>query len=151
MKELDYDHLIQEALRQVVKNALKIAATEGLHGDHHFYITFCTDRNDVKIPDHLRAQHPDEVTIVLQHQFWDLRVDDNKFSVTLSFHGKHENLVIPYKALISFMDPSVKFGLQFTPEDAPSDDLGAEEFPPDPNKPTDGKSNVIAMDTFRKK
>ena len=154
MKELDYDLLIQDALKQVVKEALKIAAIEGLHGDHHFYITFRTDRNDVKMPKHLRDQHPDEVTIVLQHQFWDLKIEENKFSVTLSFHGKHETLVVPYSALISFMDPSVKFGLQFSP-DEPSEEMMAMTLDSEgelkSHKPTDGKNNVVTLDSFRKK
>ena len=152
MKELDYDVLIQDALRNVVKNALNIAATEGLEGDHHFYITFRTDRKDVTMPIQLREQHPDEVTIVIQHQFWDLKADDQKFCVTLSFHGKHEKLIVPYTALVSFMDPSVKFGLQFNPEYLEEDILSYPEPPatPSPKTPT-GKGNVVTMDSFRKK
>ncbi len=117
MDGLDYDELIQEALREVVRKTLQTISKQGLPGNHHFYITFRTDRPDVVMPEYLREQHPDEVTVVLQHQFWDLNIDEETFSVTLSFNGHHERLTIPYVALVSFMDPSVKFGLQFTPEE----------------------------------
>lgn len=142
---LDYDGLIQEALRDVVKRTLGIVLKSGLPGNHHFYITFRTDRRDVSMPDYLREQHPDEVTVVLQHQYWDLVVGDKEFSVTLSFNGKQERLTIPYGALVSFMDPSVKFGLQFTPDEYA-----------EPIRPTGGGSdgkhtNVVTLDTFRKK
>jgi uncharacterized protein len=151
---LDYDQLIQEALRDVVRKTLQTVSKKGLPGNHHFYITFRTDRNDVVMPEYLREQHPDEVTVVLQHQFWDLNIDNSSFSVTLSFNGHHERLVIPYGALVSFMDPSVKFGLQFTPEEATS------EGPP-PSKKKDGESedspkplgiksdNIVTLASFR--
>src|SRR5690606_30894807 len=84
-------------------------------GRHHFYITFESTRPDVKVPEYLRKQHPEEITIVLQHQFWDLKADDKGFSVLLSFNEVQERIEVSYAALISFLDPSVKFGLQFEP------------------------------------
>ncbi|MBP6986434.1 MAG: hypothetical protein KBB83_07615 [Alphaproteobacteria bacterium] len=154
MNSLDYDTLIQEALRDVVRKTLQSVSKKGLPGNHHFYITFRTDRADVTMPDYLRQQHPDEVTVVLQHQFWDLSIEEKLFSVTLSFNGHHERLVIPYGALVSFMDPSVKFGLQFTPDEpglnAPAlskktdaaDEKSSEEKSKD-------KSNVVTLSAFR--
>ncbi|MGB0935100.1 MAG: SspB family protein [Alphaproteobacteria bacterium] len=155
---LDYDRLIQDALREVVRNALKAIADNGLPGNHHFYITFRTDRNDVVMPDYLRDQHPSEVTVVMQHQFWDLSIESKSFSVTLSFNGSHERLTIPYGALVSFMDPSVKFGLQFTPEDYAGPTPGTSKTPPisdgadaDVNPAgTVGSDNIVTLDTFRK-
>lgn len=155
MNSLDYDALIQEALRDVVRKTLQSVSKKGLPGNHHFYITFRTDRSDVVMPDYLREQHPDEVTVVLQHQFWDLNIEDKFFSVTLSFNGHHERLVIPYGALVSFMDPSVKFGLQFTPDEP------AAGAPKPTKKPADKEEkqtetsaatksdNVVTLAAFR--
>lgn len=153
MDRLDYDSLIQDALRDVVRRTLEIVLKHGLPGNHHFYITFRTDRDDVVMPTHLREQHPDEVTVVLQHQFWDLVIQEDYFSITLSFAGKQERLTIPYNALVSFMDPSVKFGLQFTPEEEdfsikPKGDGGDKGGD---NTPGASKANVVALDAFRKK
>lgn len=155
MDGLDYDELIQEALRDVVKKTLQTVSKKGLPGNHHFYITFRTDRSDVVMPAYLREQHPDEVTVVLQHQFWDLSIDPSSFSVTLSFNGHHEKLVIPYGALVSFMDPSVKFGLQFTPDE----ESAAKPTPPKKGTKKDDDSpvemgaksdNVVTLASFRK-
>ena len=110
--ELCYDVWIEEALRRVIERALNLALECGLPGDHHFYITFKTGGDGVEVPSYLRAEHPDEMTIVLQHQFENLIVDDHGFSVTLRFKGKPEQMVIPYAAITSFADPSVNFGLQ---------------------------------------
>ncbi|PCI38465.1 MAG: hypothetical protein COB46_11240 [Rhodospirillaceae bacterium] len=107
-----YDIWVEEALRSVIKKALTHVVDHGLSGDHHFYVSFTTQDNGVDIPGHIRAQHPIEMTIVLQHQFDDLTVEDDFFSVSLSFGGKKENLVIPYTSVISFADPSVNFALQ---------------------------------------
>lgn len=150
MEKLDYDGLVQQSLRDVVRKALLQVSQHGLFDEHHFYITFRTDRPDVQIPQSLRNDHPEEVTIVLQHQFWDLEIQQDYFAVTLSFHGMHERLKVPFAALLSFMDPSVKFGLQFIPEEkpAPSGDDPSPDFTPhDPN----GPSNVVALDIFRNK
>ena len=95
---LSYELWVEEALRAVIKRALEQTASQGLPGDHHFFISFLTGRSDVSMPDHLRAEHPSEMTIVLQHQFHDLAVSDQGFSVTLSFSGRPCNLSIPFSA-----------------------------------------------------
>lgn len=110
---IDFPGLIDHAMREVVRQALKIAEQQSLPGDHHFFISFKTDFPGVQISDALLARHPREMTIVLQHQFWDLKVDEDKFCVTLSFNNIPERLVIPWQAMTAFADPSVKFGLQF--------------------------------------
>lgn len=110
---LRYDRMVEDALRGVVRRALNEVASSGLPGDHHFYLTFRTVEPGVHIAPTLRNQYPKEMTIVLQHQFWGLEVNEDNFAVTLSFGGKHERLVVPYRAIVSFADPSVKFGLQF--------------------------------------
>lgn len=109
---LTYDVWVEEALRTVISRALVQIAETGLPGDHHFYVTFLTQDDGVEIPGYLRAQHPNDMTIVLQHQFDDLIVDEDHFEVTLSFNGKSERLVIPFAAVVAFADPSVNFGLQ---------------------------------------
>jgi len=150
---LDYDQLIQEALRDVVRKTLQTVSKKGLPGNHHFYITFRTDRNDVVMPEYLRDQHPDEVTVVLQHQFWDLNIDNASFSVTLSFNGHHERLVIPYGALVSFMDPSVKFGLQFTPEEPaagkPTPPHNGDDDNAHLKQPGVKTDNIVTLASFR--
>ena len=108
-----YDLLAQEALRGVVRRVLMDAATNGLPGEHHFYVTFDTRAPGLKISDRLKNEHPEEMTIVLQHQFWDLAVTDQGFEVGLSFKGIPERLVVPLEAIKGFFDPSVQFGLQF--------------------------------------
>lgn len=116
--ELRYDRLVETALRSVVRQALDAAAPDRLPGDHHFYLTFRTRAPGVSIPQFLLDQYPEEMTIVLQHQFWDLKTDDAHFEVTLSFNNRPADLSIPFAALTAFIDPSVKFGLQFNAEDA---------------------------------
>jgi hypothetical protein len=152
-KGFDYDDLVQNALKSVVKDSLKYVADYGLPGSHHFYITFQTNRPDVKIPDFLREKHPDEITIVLQHQFWDMKVDSQGFEVSLSFNDIQEKICVPFSAIVNFLDPSVKFGLQFTPEDPPKD---IPEKQSKPRKKNDkesekGPHNVVTLDSFRKK
>jgi len=110
---LRYDRMVEDALRGVVRRALIEVQSSGLPGDHHFYLTFRTGEGGVQIAPALKAQYPKEMTIVLQHQFWGLEVNEEGFAVTLSFGGKHERLVVPYRSIVSFADPSVKFGLQF--------------------------------------
>ena len=110
-----YQQMIQSALLGVVKEILKQVAQEGLTGDMHFYITFNTTSEGVVIPEFLKQRYPQEMTIVLQHQFDDLTVKDDVFSVLLSFNGKPERLTIPFKAISSFADPSEQFVLQFIP------------------------------------
>jgi hypothetical protein len=116
-----YDLLAQEALRGVVRHVLADAAKNGLPGDHHFYISFDTGAEGVRISPRLREQYPDEITIILQHQFWDLSVNDEGFEVGLSFGGVPERLVVPFAAIKGFFDPSVQFGLQFETIEAGAD------------------------------
>ena len=108
-----YDLLTQQALRGVVRDVLSEAAKKGLVGDHHFYISFDTKADSVKLSQRLRTQYPDEMTIILQHQLWDLTVHDTGFEVGLSFGGIPERLTVPFEAINGFFDPSVQFGLQF--------------------------------------
>jgi hypothetical protein len=111
--QIRYDLLTQQALRGVVRSVLTDTAKKGLPGDHHFYISFDTHAEGVRLSDRLLAQYPDEMTIILQHQFWDLKVDDEGFEVGLSFGGVPERLTVPFEAITGFFDPSVQFGLQF--------------------------------------
>jgi hypothetical protein len=118
-----YDLLTQDALRGVIRTVLTEAATKGLPGEHHFFITFDTRAEGVRMSTRLKASYPEEMTIVLQHQFWDLTVAEEDFEVGLAFNGIPERLHIPLKAVKAFLDPSVQFGLQFTVE--PGADAGA--------------------------
>ena len=169
--QIRYDLLTQQALRGVVRSVLSEAAKKGLPGDHHFFIEFDTLAPGVRMSDRLRAQHPEKMTIILQHQFWDLVVTEDRFEVGLSFGGIPERLVVPFAAIKSFLDPSVQFGLQFEPSDAdaaadapgaklpavaaPSALPGAEPSPAaentdEPTKPSEG-AEVVRLDRFRKK
>ncbi|MEQ8354848.1 MAG: ClpXP protease specificity-enhancing factor SspB [Kiloniellaceae bacterium] len=170
---LRYDRMVEDALRSVVRRALIHVAEHGLPGNHHFYITFRTDHPDVDIPPALQERYPGEMTIVLQHQFWGLEIDEQQFCVTLSFSDVPHRLVVPFSAVTAFADPSVRFGLQFDvdsadiaggpAEDSPpfetpvadSDDIeqGQVEGPKDggeDGKPESGKK-VVTLDAFRKK
>jgi len=111
--QIRYDLLTQQALRDVVRSVLADAAKKGLPGEHHFYISFDTRADGVRISERLRTQYPEEMTIILQHQFWDLAVSDSAFDVGLSFGGIPEKLTVPFEAINGFFDPSVQFGLQF--------------------------------------
>src|SRR5215471_12002408 len=111
--QIRYDLLTQQALRSVVRDVLTDTAKKGLPGDHHFYISFDTTADGVRMSERLRAQYPNEMTIILQHQFWDLKVGDDEFEVGLSFGGVPERLTVPFEAINGFFDPSVQFGLQF--------------------------------------
>jgi len=111
--QIRYDLLTQQALRGVVRSVLSDTAKKGLPGDHHFYISFDTRADGVRLSDRLRAQYPEEMTIILQHQFWDLKVGEEDFEVGLSFGGIPERLTVPFEAINGFFDPSVQFGLQF--------------------------------------
>ncbi|WP_142849635.1 SspB family protein [Telmatospirillum sp. J64-1] len=159
---LRYDRMVEDALRGVVREALEVAATTGLPGQHHFYITFRTDYPGVRIPGHLRARHPEEMTIVLQHQFWGLEINDLGFEVTLSFNRVNERLAIPFAAVTGFADPSAKFGLQFQvdgmPEDFDDEDDGFEgnedesQYAESSSEDApEERGQVIALDAFRKK
>ena len=154
---MHYEAMAQHALRGVVKAALKRAAAPGgLPGAHHFYITFKTDAPGVSGPPDLLAKYPDEMTIVLQHQYWDLAPGETFFSVTLRFGGQPKWLSIPYAAVTRFYDPSVQFLLQFEPPAAaPADEPGptAEAEPPLADEPAAGEppTKVVSLDQFRKK
>ncbi|MCX7313493.1 MAG: ClpXP protease specificity-enhancing factor SspB [Alphaproteobacteria bacterium] len=121
-----YDILVQEALRGMVRNVLTEAAkNKGMPGEHHFFITFDTTAEDVRLSPRLLAQYPEEMTVVLQHQFWDLKVTDEFFEVGLSFGGVPERLVVPFEAIKAFADPSVQFTLQFESlAEAPDEESG---------------------------
>ncbi|MCA3644792.1 MAG: Stringent starvation protein B [Methylobacterium sp.] len=116
-----YDVMVQQALIGVVRKVLQDGAKHGLPGEHHFYISFRTDAPGVRLSSRLKEKHPDEMTIVLQHQFWDLLVTDHAFEVGLSFGGVPERLLIPFEAMTGFFDPSVQFGLKFAVDEALAD------------------------------
>lgn len=149
---LDYEFLVQQALRQVVKNVLsEVAKSKFDNTNHHFYITFTTDHPSVEMPSYLKDEYPYEMVIVIQHEFWDLEVKNDRFSVVLSFDDIKEKLTIPFSAIVSFVDPSVKFGLQFvsTVEDETleTDNLSDK----DSKNSAEDKTNVVSLDDFRKK
>jgi hypothetical protein len=140
---LRYDRLVEDALRSVVRRALLEVAANGLPGDHHFYLTFHTQDPGVGLSPALRAQYPKEMTIVLQHQFWGLDVTEEGFTVKLSFGGVRETLVIPFQSVISFADPSVKFGLQFeTAADSDVDEAESDESDSD-SSPTSAVRSTL--------
>jgi len=164
--KFDYEHLVQESLRSVVRQSLMQVAKSGLPGNHHFYICFRTDYPGVDLPDYLLEQYPEEITIVLQYEFWDLEVDEEAFYVTLCFNDIHERLAIPFQAIVGFVDPSVKFGLQFSP--TIHEKVIPEKLPLKEGAKSKGKvkassvltslpkeaqngSNIVVLDAFRKK
>ncbi|HYF09760.1 MAG TPA: ClpXP protease specificity-enhancing factor SspB [Acetobacteraceae bacterium] len=156
---IPYDQWAQEALRAVAVRALEHAAAQGLPGDHHYYITFRTDHPGVQIPGHLRARYPEEMTIVLQYQFEELKVDRaaGRFSATLYFGGVPAKLSIAFEALTMFHDPQARFGLRFRAIGAPGAESEAEAAPevmPEPPavaavQPT--PSQVVSLEAFRRK
>lgn len=174
---IDFPSLIDHAMRDVVRRVLEIVEKNGLPGDHHFFISFKTEYPGVTISNALLSRHPSEMTIVLQHQFWDLKVEEERFSITLSFNNIPEKLVIPFQAMTAFADPSVKFGLQFhtiSAEDFDSDILDEDDLlellekettealrkketarKPAKKETSEGKKGgddvVVALDAFRKK
>ena len=118
-----YDLLVQDALRGMVRDLMTKAAREGLPGDHHFFVTFKTHAPGVQLSSRMKAQYPEEITIVLQHQFWDLIVSERQFEVGLSFSNIPERLVVPFSALTGFHDPSVPFTMKFEPKDDSLEEL----------------------------
>ncbi len=152
---IPYDDVVQEALRAVVGRVLGEVAQNGLPGDHHFYITFKTQAPGVSIPQHLMERFPDEMTIVLQHKYWDLKVEAELFEVGLSFSQVPSHLVIPYSAITAFVDPAVDFALQFhvddvdpgpEPHDAAENDEDSEAVA----KAQEDGSNVVNVDFGKK-
>jgi hypothetical protein len=152
---IPYDEIVQEALRAVVGRVLGEVEATGLPGDHHFYITFKTGAPGVDIPRHLTERFPDEMTIVIQNRFWDLKVREDGFEVGLSFNQAPAKLVIPFAAITGFVDPAVNFQLQFQAqidELGPQDHDEAENDPPRAAaEPIEDGSNVVSVDFKRKK
>jgi uncharacterized protein len=166
---LRYDKMVETALRGVAREALSQAARDGLPGAHHFYIGFRTGAAGVAMPAPLRGKYPDEMTIVLQHQFWGLEVGADAFSVSLSFQGRPERLTVPFSAITSFADPSVNFGLQFEVSPAPPTQpvvaptppaarpaalpAAAAPAPPTGEEPPAARpaAEIVALDKFRKR
>lgn len=150
---IGYGQLVESALRTVVREALrKVAKTGMLPGDHHFYITCRSKDPGVQLPKYLREQYPQEITLVIQHQFWDLAVEDERFGVTLSFGGKSERIVVPFSAVTGFADPSLDFGLQFktlTAEQVKAD-IAQEPAPEKPARTESDEPKVVKLDTFRR-
>ncbi|WP_343345294.1 ClpXP protease specificity-enhancing factor SspB [Sphingomicrobium sp. XHP0239] len=147
---IPYDEIVQEALRAVVGRVLRTIEADGaLPGGHHFYITFRTQHPDVDIPSHLTDRFPEEMTIVIQHRFWDLSVDDVGFTVGLSFGGVPSTLRVPFAAVTDFVDPAVEFSLKFQ---AAEDDDGVKGDDRAPvAEPVEDGSNVVAVDFTKKK
>ena len=153
---IGYEALTQAAMRGVVREALKRANTNGgLPGDHHFYITFRTRAPGVKIADYLVERFPEDMTIVIQHQFWDLEVHDGHFEIILKFSGVPQHLFIPYAAITRFVDPSVNFGLTFEAQDkneaviGPAVEVNDSEEPG--AQPAEEAGTVVNLDAFRRK
>ena len=164
---IDYHQLMQAALRDVVRRTLTIVAEQGQPSGHFFYVTFVTGAPGVDIPEALAAQYPDEMTVILQHQYWNLEVGDEEFSVGLSFSSVPYTITVPYSAVVSFVDPPAEFGLRFAPppgfeveevkrsrdsEDEPAPMPAAEPAPEDgerAERPRQGK--VVSLDDFRKR
>jgi len=163
-----YDVLARDAMRGMLRRVMSDAAKQGLPGDHHFYITFLTTADDVKLSPRLMAQYPQEMTIILQHQFWDLVVTDDRFEVGLSFGGVPERLIVPFGAIKNFLDPSVQFGISFDADEgvasapktvaagtalaeaAAAPEATTVETKTDDGKPAEG-AEVVRLDRFRKK
>lgn len=151
---MHYEQMVDTALHGVLYDILQDVSKEGLQGNQHFYITFLTAHPDVKIPAYLKEEYPDEITIVLQHQFDNLMVSKNQFCVDLYFDDRLESIKIPFSAIISFLDPSVNWGLNFEP--VLSDFSKADTPAPkkEEKKPTlkkDKSGVVVSLDSFRKK
>jgi hypothetical protein len=173
-----YDALVDDALRSVVRRVLTQVAAKGLPGSHHFYISFRSTDPGVELPEYLLAKYPEEMTIVLQHQYWDLVIGEESFEVTVSFNKQQEHIKVPFTALSAFVDPSVRFGLQFDRKDKAAGDkpegpavaptpLPAPDKRPAPTaadgaedkaaatsgetKPEDPASKIVKLDSFRKK
>ncbi|WP_368744475.1 SspB family protein [Desertibaculum subflavum] len=176
---MNYNLMVEDALRGVVRAALRHVEAHGLPGNHHFYISFRTQAPGVEIPSFLIERYPEEMTIVLQHQFWGLEIEEARFCVTLSFNKSQQKLTIPFSAVTAFADPSVQFGLQFkatvpavapqakppepvrgvtTPEPFRSPERGAQDRPASNGADKEGEqpaerkgAEVVTLDAFRKK
>ena len=153
-KNIDYDRIVEDTLRLVVKKSLELINDQGLPGDHHFYISFDSTYKGVKVPSELKVGDDNEIKIILQHQFWDLTIDDHKFSVVLSFNGKKKIIFVPFNSIISFSDPSVGFSLQFK-KDLFAENTNKEKkiLPKNINEDNKKKFNaeIFSLDAFRSK
>ena len=155
-RSIDYGTLMHRAMRGLIIDVLRQVQTEGLPGAHHFFITFDTSHPDVHLADWLRARYPGEMTVVIQHWFRDLEVDEDGFSITLNFGYSREPMYIPFDALRTFVDPSVEFGLRFETQDEDDEDEDeddAEDDVPeedDDDTPPDGGAKVVSLDKWRK-
>jgi len=150
--QIGYEALTQSALKGVMRSAMLKAARAGaLPGDHHFYVTFRTGAKGVEMADHLKDRFPDEMTIVIQHQYWDFEVTEDRFSIVLKFSGVPQKLSVPFSSVTRFFDPSVNFGLQFeagpAPEPGPPPGSRSES---DADRPS-GEGTVVSLDAFRRK
>ena len=143
---VSYQDMMERALRGVMREALALVEQQGLPGNHHYYVSFLTRHEGVTVPDHLRARYPDEMTIVLQHQFWGLETGEDGFSVTLSFGGRSERLTVPYEAVTAFADPAADFGLRFGPQPQEGADGAAAEA----EGGEADTATVVTLDKFRK-
>ncbi len=150
---IDYGKLMHHAMRGLIQTVLEDVKQNGLPGEHHFFITFDTGHPDARLADWLKERYPEEMTVVMQHQYDDLEVTDEGFSITLSFGDAPEPLYIPYDSIETFVDPSVEFGLRFESQDTEDDD-GPE--PPEDTPDGDGPepehkdAEVVSLDRFRK-
>ena len=150
MKDLiGYNEIVENSMRNIVCGVLKKAEKTGLEGEHHFIIAFLTGFSGVEIPEYLRLRYPEEMTIVIQHQFYGLLVDENEFKIQLSFANKYEKLTIPYKSIVSFTDPSVNFGLRFT-QFSGDDFIDEVDETKEKLEDIDLSQKVISLDAFRK-
>ena len=150
---MDYDKIVEDALRIVVKKSLEIINEKGLPGDHHFYISFDSTHKGIKVPNELKSDEDNEIKIILQHQFWNLKIDDIKFSVTLSFNGQKKDITVPFNSIVSFSDPSVGFILQFKKNSFKETKNQVDEITKDRskvNKPKN-KAEILSLDAFRPK
>lgn len=146
-KTIDYGNLMHRAMRGLIQSVLNDVAKDGLPGEHHFFITFDTSVSGVKMASWLHDRYPDEMTLVLQHWFEDLKVQEDGFSVTLNFGNNPENIAVPFDAVRTFVDPSVEFGLRF--ETHPSEDAAGEDEDDPPPTPK-GEAQIVRLDQFRK-
>ncbi len=158
---LRYERMVEEALRGVVREAIARIAQFGLPGGHSLYITFRSDHPGVDIPEALRTQYPETMTIVLEHQFWDLAAEDEFFSVTLSFKGRRQQLIVPFASITAFHDPGVQFGLRFDQLAVTAGERAVQaakpavpaplKAAPEPVEPQKKSGDVVSLDSFRKK
>jgi len=153
-KTIDYDRIVENTLKLVVKKSLQFVHENGLPGNHHFYISFDSKYKGVKVPSELEAGEDNEIKIILQHQFWNLTIDDHKFSVILSFNGKKKNISIPFNSITSFSDPSVGFSLQFKKEFITENTIKNKSI--STNKLSERnnqkfKAEIFSLDAFRSK